>query len=344
MKKLLIKTIALSSLIFTGTSFSYHYTTCDGDKTTWDDGWTNMYISTTSFPEGGAHDSRLQNAMWHWNNVKKSKWKFYVKRDTDGSHNSDNDRNEIYWDADMSLDGTLAVTHMRTTCYWLFGTHTWIDEADIGFNQKYSWSTGSYSYSNPNGAPYSFESTALHELGHVLGLNHENDVMATLNSHYPNSGPFGNSKEWDSYADDCQGVRYLYPESSTDIDIACSVLKRTGSGSSGLTSSPTTAAKGSSVTIEYTFSNLGTSRIDFNIGYYLSTDATISTGDTRLATNTGAYAGAGSTGTYTKTLTIPSSTATGTYYLGLIVDYNNAVTESNESNNACPMPRTIYIN
>ena len=44
-----------------------------------------------------------------------------------------------------------------------------------------------------------------------------------------------------------------------------------------------------------------------------------------------------------RTLSIPSSIAPGTYYLGFILDPNNAVSEANESNGFQEMPRAIVI-
>jgi hypothetical protein len=38
---------------------------------------------------------------------------------------------------------------------------------------------------------YSIGQIALHEWGHALGFNHEDDVLATMNSVYPNSGDLG---------------------------------------------------------------------------------------------------------------------------------------------------------
>lgn len=43
--------------------------------------------------------------------------------------------------------------------------------------------------------------------------------------------------------------------------------------------------------------------------------------------------GAGASNTARSTITIPSTVATGTYYLGAIVDPTNAVTETSEANN-----------
>ena len=320
---------------------AYSWRTCSGNKIVWNQGWANMYLSTTSFSPGSSWDVRLQNAMWHWNNVKGTDFNFYVGRDTDGTHSSSNGRNEIY--LDNSLSGPLAVTITRYHCYWFFGWHQGIDETDIGFNNNISWSTGKYSYSNPTGSPYNFEGVALHELGHAFGLIHENRWMATMNSYYPNCGPFGHYKEFDPFGDDRQGIRYLYADGTTEIDVAGSPLKRTGTGTSNLVSSTLTAASGSYITIDFTFSNQGTSTATFDIGFYLSTNSYISTWDTHLGTNTGAWGSSGYTGTFTRTLWIPSWIAPGYYYVGFIVDDGNSLAENNESNNNQEMPRQIHI-
>lgn len=337
----LIGLVIIAGICIPQLAHAYGYQTCSGHNIVWGSGRTTMYISTTSFPAGSSWDSRLQNAMWHWNNVKGSDFNFYVGRDTDGSHSSSNGRNEVY--LDNSLSGALAVTLKRYHCYWFFGYHYGIDETDIAFNNNYSWSTSSYNYGTPTGSPYNVEGVALHELGHALGLNHEDRWMATMNSYYPASGPFGYYKEWDPFGDDRLGLRFLYPDSTTETDIAASPLKRTGTGSSSLVSSPSSAARGSYVTIQFTFSNLSTATRTFDIAFYLSTNNYISSFDTLLGTNYGAWGSAGYTGTFSRTLWIPSSTTPGTYYLGFIVDDNFDLTENNENNNSQPMPRTIVV-
>lgn len=333
--------LVVSLLLSSAVAHAYSWITCSGNKIVWNKGWTNMYISTTSFPPGSSWDSRSQNAMWHWNNVRGADFNFYVGRDTDGTHSSSNGRNEVYLDNSMS--GALAVTVTRYHCYWLFGWHHGIDETDIGFNNNISWSTGTYSYSNPTGSPYNFEAVALHELGHAFGLLHEDRWMATMNSYYPDSGPFGHYKECDPFADDRQGIRFLYPDGTYEADVAASPLKRTGAGSSNLVSSPLAAARGSYVTIEFTFSNLSTSTATFDIGFYLSTNSYISIYDTLLGMNHGAWGSPGYTGTFIRTLWIPSWITPGTYYLGFIVDDGGNLAENNESNNFQEMPRTIVI-
>jgi hypothetical protein len=315
--------------------------TCDGTPTKWNGYRADMYISTTSFPAGTSWDSSLQNAMWHWNNAGGTGFNFFVGRDTDGTHSSSNGVNEIYLSG-TEVGSALAVTSFRYYCYWFFGTQTGASEADIAFNSNYAWNTGALSYASL-GSPYNFELVAAHELGHAMGLQHEDRWMATMNSYYPNSGTLGYYKEVDPLGDDRVGARILYPDGSGEYDVAGSAFKRTGTGTSDLVSSPTWAYRGSTVSLEFTFSNQGTDFRGFDIGFYLSTNDYISTFDRWLGTNYGASAGSGGMGTFTRTLTIPSDIAPGTYYLGFLMDPTNAFGENNENNNNQPMPRTITI-
>jgi hypothetical protein len=315
--------------------------TCGGNTLRWNSSRANMYISTTSFPAGSSWDARLQNAMWHWNNVKGAGFNFYVGRDTDGTHSRSNGVNEVYL-AGTEVGSALAVTFTRYHCYWFFGYNYGIDETDIAFSTNRSWSTGKFNYGSL-GSPFNFELVALHELGHALGLGHEDRWMATMNSYYPNSGPLGYYKEVDPIGDDRLGIRALYRDGTVETDVAGSAFKRTGTGSSGLVSSPASARRGTNVTLEFSFSNLSTASQTFDIGFYLSRDSFISTSDIFLGRNNGAGGSAGSTGTFSRTLFIPTGISPGTYYLGFLIDPNNVKSENNESNNGQPMPRTITI-
>ena len=73
----------------------------------------------------------------------------------------------------------------------------------------------------------------------------------------------------------------------------------------------------------------------FTIGIYLSSDSVVTTSDIVLSRQTGSWASApGDTfGESNAGLLVPASTAAGTYTLGVIVDENSAIDESNEGNN-----------
>ena len=97
------------------------------------------------------------------------------------------------------------------------------------------------------------------------------------------------------------------------------------------------AYPGETIRVFVNTKNQGTSDIPglpgFENGVYLSTDATITTGDTQML----AYWQSGMVAGFTRGLwedvTIPASTAPGSYYVGAIADWNNTIAESSESNN-----------
>ena len=93
--------------------------------------------------------------------------------------------------------------------------------------------------------------------------------------------------------------------------------------------SNTTIAAGGSTTVDFWVVNFGNATAGASTsGLYLSTDSTITTADTLLATVASpALTPDGTAGYYdhqTVSLTLPGNLAPGTYYIGGIADYNNA--------------------
>ena len=99
-------------------------------------------------------------------------------------------------------------------------------------------------------------------------------------------------------------------------------------------SAPASVISGqSSVLVPYSLTNTGnTATGNFRVGVYLSEDSTITTGDTLIG-NTTISLGALSSTSGNISSTIPYSTSKKTYYIGIIADDQNAVTESNEGDN-----------
>jgi hypothetical protein len=95
-------------------------------------------------------------------------------------------------------------------------------------------------------------------------------------------------------------------------------------------------AAGGTTTVSHHLQNVGNAAAGGSSSrIYLSTDSTITTSDTVLSTlSYPAALAAGSFTADTQTVTVPGNLAPGTYYIGLIADYNDAVVESNNSNNA----------
>ncbi|MBL1175027.1 CARDB domain-containing protein [Pantanalinema sp. GBBB05] len=98
---------------------------------------------------------------------------------------------------------------------------------------------------------------------------------------------------------------------------------------------------GSSFTTNFRIQNAGSSSAGaFRVGFHLSSDSTITTSDRLLSFyDIAALAAGTTTGALSTSLTLPGATdsfwsGSNTYYIGMIVDSLNAISESNESNNA----------
>lgn len=88
--------------------------------------------------------------------------------------------------------------------------------------------------------------------------------------------------------------------------------------------------------------NVATS-VSSTVGIYLSTDATITTGDILIASRTVAALAPGATSTADTGVATPSNLPQGTYYLGAIADVNNVQTEASEINNTLAGPALPVI-
>lgn len=107
------------------------------------------------------------------------------------------------------------------------------------------------------------------------------------------------------------------------------------------------STEGGSITLNsWTNTNQGGSWVTpatVNNGFYLSTDPIITADDLLLGqnTNTAGVLGAGASFVWGgPTLTIPPL-APGTYYIGILVDFGNALAESNEGNNYVSAPLIV---
>ena len=101
-----------------------------------------------------------------------------------------------------------------------------------------------------------------------------------------------------------------------------------------LSASWTSADAGDSKSVSVRIKNEGSvSSGSFDWALYLSTDTTITTNDIELDEWYQSSLSAGSTRSYTKYVDIPLTISGGRYYVGMIVDVNTDVSESDENNN-----------
>jgi subtilase family serine protease len=101
-------------------------------------------------------------------------------------------------------------------------------------------------------------------------------------------------------------------------------------------SAPPSVRTGEAFTVSNTASAgaAGGAAPSFSVGIYLSTDNVITSSDRLIASRFVSGLTPGASSPYGTAVTIPNNVTPGTYYIGAIADYGNAVAESDEMNNA----------
>jgi hypothetical protein len=148
-------------------------------------------------------------ALASWNN-NIANIKFVVVRDSTASRGDGNGVNNVFFSPTIYLDEwdnrTLAMALTRSNTN---GVRT---EVDVIFNANISWNSypGPLRTTSGGGTLYDFRRVALHEFGHVLGLDHPDDigqrVSSVMNSATSNTDSLA--------ADDIAGAKAIYDSSA----------------------------------------------------------------------------------------------------------------------------------
>jgi hypothetical protein len=140
-----------------------------------------------------------ESALGEWNQHI-SRLQFNVVRDSNGATGDGNGVNNVFFSSDV-YGMAFESTTLAVTTNWL--RRSVRTEGDVIFNTSFSWD--SYTGGLRRGSQ-DFRRVALHEFGHVLGLDHPDDngqnVSAVMNSHVGNIDRLT--------ADDISGAQELY--------------------------------------------------------------------------------------------------------------------------------------
>ena len=163
---------------------------------TWNSKWpqpqTTFYVSIPG--ENGAWNSAFEAAMNSWSS---SGFRFAVVRSSSDPCNTSDRRNGVRFHTSV-CGSAFGSTTLAVTRSWRTGATT--VETDIVFNANRSWDL--YGGARGSQTAIDFQRVAVHELGHALGLNHEQDTSAIM------APSVGNIRA--PQADDIAGVRALY--------------------------------------------------------------------------------------------------------------------------------------
>jgi len=348
----------------TSESYSYYVCTSNGEIVKWPDKKINWRAGKNSFSSSDWRDHLLKaNSRW---NQAPGDFTFGVDTWSDSSVSRGNSQNEIWFSSNQNiLDGAPATCYRWAKCS---GTVKW-REKDIIFDSERKWSRSNNMYSKTiyGGDWRNWGATALHEMGHALGITHTNNTFNIMGSDQTHVMVNNGKIRFYAGEDGGNGEAFLYGQTDTsprnDLGVThwkygeasgeysshwfCRMYYITGENVGSipwLTDRRRYKVKlGGTYKAQFTFENNGYyDKSDIDVAWYISTNSNITTNDNRIRTGTmtlnrnKAY-------TTEHTVTIPS----GGYevgdelYLGVIVDYTGKITEFSSFNNATYLPILI---
>ncbi|PRP96106.1 matrixin family metalloprotease [Enhygromyxa salina] len=316
---------------------------------------TTMYLDPAVQGAMPSHYTALHNAAAKLN-ANPSNMRFSLVNDNDAVVANNNGESEVAFTSNNTkLCGSLA-------CAWSWSSGGTLVESDVYFDIDYDWTTtdakaDSVAYTGSGYRP--LLNTALHEFSHALGLGHEGDVFNVLGNAWNVVSTNGASTESVISEDVSNGLIAHYgqrPSVNEDLSLyhwewsaninGYSRHARTpitGPSGAALSSAPESnpslnepayyVSSGQTLEVTQTAENRGTTQL-VTIKWYLSTNSTITTSDTVLATSA-LNKGRNGPFTWTRSLSLPGGLVAGTrYWVGAIIDSEGVLAEQNEINNA----------
>lgn len=316
--------------------------TCGGQPRVWSSLTPRMEPASISFP--GSLQTAISSAFDAWNfETPGTRLRFNYVFTSDTTWAEGDGQSTVGFTEAFPWGGPdiLAVELTRyATCF--FGGTGWITESDVMFNphEDIFWSAALNPFPPVNQEQIldfdlvNLKLVAIHELGHSLGLGHEDDVLATMNSVYPNAGVIGGANDVHPHADDVRGNRAGYGTCCTERDVYATTYRRGSlAGLSEHIPPPATSFRGHRTGYQFTIGNRGTTNEgSVRVQFYLSPDRTITTSDTSLGAATYSLNN-GVEVTNTVFVTVPTGLTPGNYHFGYIVDPLGSIVEIDEGNN-----------
>lgn len=317
----------------------------------WSGNSATMRASSVSFPSGSPYRTAVSNVVDRFLRNPSNFWINQTWGDTSVAFG--NGQSELWFSSDSKYSPAVAFPKVSI---WTGR----ITEVDVVFYNGVSYTpymtkTSLWTY---GGSYRPFESTLAHEYGHVAGLAHENRWYNIMGEDWTHIHVNGSTARSYLGGDACGGLLWAYGKYSgnyRDVSVALHRYSHKSGeyskhkkgqlsyGLSTLYALPSSTfsgqqrysvSKGQRIRAGFTYENQGYTSVNATVGYYISTNSTISTSDRRIGTGSLSM-GVGQWENDNAWLYIPRDLVSGrTYYLGAIVDYNRAISEIDESNNA----------
>ncbi len=351
--------LGLAGLALLPTAQAYNLSTVSsGAYIKWSGAYQTLQVASADWDDSTRRDIIDDSIAFVEDNPS---WGYLGVAEDDDGWALSNGESELAWTSSSSvLGGAPGITYSTwyTASGNLYETDVFMASTTSFTNSNSKTQLWEYGGSNRPG-----QTTLVHELGHALGLGHEADVYNIMGTDWTHIHVNGSTAQAYLGEDASAGLVELYGEYEAYEDLSVSHWRRTGSsggysshsrnriltsGGSDMTAYTCSnepcyyLRKGTTYRPEVTFENNGGDIQATNISYRLSTNDYISTYDTEIYSLDAIYWWPDEPYMATHSMTIPSGTATGWYWLGVITDVDGTLSEVREDNNATYIAK-VYI-
>ncbi len=366
--KLVVFTSVFQLFFLSGATSAYTHISCYGEKLKWrsKDIPVQFYASKHSFPAGSSYSNAFEVALDRWYDNPSNG--FFKKSLNYGETfvNTKNLTNEIWFSSNVNTPTSV----IRNKCK---ANKQYIAAADVIFpsNAGYILHSGNKKKQinayDKNLDNVSFQGTTTHELGHVFGLDHESrwyNIMGNSQRFFQTNSKFANAYVGEDASHGAVALYGVLNESQWhDISVTHFKYSSAFDPENGQTpyalhkftsiylpshDSPMSnnlnyeqtynLAAGKSYKVEFTYENSGIKKLtDIDVAFYLSKDDNITTSDQLIKTGKIDLA-RDKPATLKTGVFIHPAQSEGKYWLGVIIDYKNKISELREDNNATYLP------
>ncbi len=333
----------------------YVYMTCSvgGGKIVHKNNQIRWGAAANGFAEQNTRDA-LHRVVAAWNRAP-GNFTFLEPSFGDKYHWLGNSADEMWFtDKEKHLDGAPARAMSWRDC-------TGIHEVDIVFRASQPWSFSEimgYKHVYGNTKLLDWNTVAMHEMGHAVGLKHENDEYNIMGSDQTHTHTHNNTVRAYAGEDAGDGEVFLYGKRPGNVDdVAVSHWKYGGESGEYSLHIPTkiynlntdnvvsnqpflghilqyNVKAGTSYNAQFTYENNGAStKTGVKVNFYISDNQVITTTNDRLIGSTTLDLAVGNVDTLKRSVTIPADLKVNTnYYLGVIIDPDDVIPEVDSFN------------
>jgi len=336
------------ALLGAGTAAAWNAGVCNHQNVRWAADEIELGVMQCSAPPGSHRAADLLAGIDGWNSVPGLGARLEPEVGAATCRVEINRRNELAYVRPDQLDAARAVTRMvfDGPCAPPVPARSWpaaphIVETDVliaDFAHDLVGPPARCDRSDPN-APVR-RALVLHEIGHILGLLHEDDHMAVMNT-TASSGRYCGVRAIEPHPDDRAGARRLYPAEEAPVrDVAAIAfhLTRPGYARGVVNSGDYRVCPGQPLDVRWAVANQGTVDAHTSVQWFISDNDIISRRDHLAGTSAEIALPAGAFRSGTQTVTVPDLPRRtgggehGPWWVGFVVDPDGSGVELPASN------------